>query len=68
MTAMPRELARKRPANVPAQRVDDGRTIGGRWRATRGGMTGVGMCGLVAVLFAAALFAGFVLSLLSQHA
>jgi len=60
---MPRELARKRPANVttlPA--ADDGRTIDGRYRAVRGGPTLGGALTAFVLILLAVFFAGFLLS------
>lgn len=63
MTTMRQELARKQPANAPVRPVkDDGRTIDGRWRATRGGMTFPAMLRFLAIVLIGALFAGFILS------
>jgi len=63
MTAVPRELAHKQPANLPAAR--DSRVIDGEARPTRPTIpvSGFGWFGLFIL---ALLFAGFLLSLSQQ--
>lgn len=72
MTAVPRELARKRPANfarrtakTPARR--DARVINGTAWENRGIVTGRRMTWLVLYLFAGAGLLGLLLSLISLN-
>lgn len=63
MTAMPRELARKQPANLPTRAQDDGRTINGQYRAVRGGPSGRAVLNVFLLALLAAFFAGQLLSM-----
>lgn len=63
VTAVPRELARRQPANTPVRR-DDGRTIDGQFRAVRGGPSLAAVINALILLILAALFTGYLLSTL----
>lgn len=66
MSAMPRDLARKRPANLPARQVQHGeRGADGHRRAVRGGVSGVGMFRFCLLALTVCLFIGLLLSLLT---
>jgi hypothetical protein len=67
MTTVPRDLARKQPANAPV-RIRNDRVIEGRVKPFKHGMSGRGVFTVLAFLFLAFLFAGFVLSMVRQHA
>ena len=68
MTAMPRELARRKPANVPAppqtrrSKYDPPRTGDGHIIARRGGTTGAHMTWFIVLLLLGVGLAGLLLS------
>lgn len=61
MTAMPRDLAWKRSAEV-ATRRNEARTIDGKVVATRRGVSGIAMFRFLMLLLVACLFLGYLLS------
>lgn len=63
MTAVPRELARKRPANTPARQ--NPQVIEGEFRIRR--HPGLLATRFLILMVLACLFAGFVLSMTQQH-
>jgi hypothetical protein len=67
VTTMPRDLARKLPANTPV-RINDNQVIEGRVKPFRHGMSGRGVFLVMVLLLLVFLFAGFVLSMVQQHA
>ena len=66
MNAMPRDVARRHPANLPVQQVREGeRGADGHRRAVRGGVSGVGMFRFCLLTLALCLLTGLLLSLLT---